>query len=81
MIGWGSAHWQVPVITGQETDGEVKVVLGEEAGLEVWTEEVFCLLAGGEGVVEPALGEGHGGRTREGRVWEWEGRDWTACCT
>ena len=63
----GGAHWQVPVITGQETDGEVKVVLGEEAGLEVWAEELLCGLAGAEGVVEPALCEGHSAATT--RPW------------
>lgn len=51
---------QVPVITGQEGDGEVEVVLGEEAGLEVRAEELLCGLAGGERVVEPALSDGHG---------------------
>lgn len=54
------------MITGEEGDGEVEVVLGEEAGLEVWAEELLCGLAGGEGVVEPALCEGHG----EGSHWQ-----------
>ena len=53
-------HRQVPVITGEEGDGELIVVLREEARLEVWPEELLRPCARGEGVVEPALGEGHG---------------------
>ena len=59
----GKTYGQVPVITGEEVDSKVEVVLGEEAGLEVWAEELLCGLAGAEGVVEPALCEGHSAAT------------------
>lgn len=55
----GRTYWKIAVITGEEGDGEVEVVLGQETGLEVWTKKLLCAGGGGEGVVEPALGEGH----------------------
>lgn len=75
----GETHWQVPVIARKEGNGEVEVVLRQQAGLEVGPEELFCSVGGGECVVKPALGEGHGGSNARSKTrTQGRGRDWIA---
>lgn len=54
-------------------------MLRQQAGLEVGPEELFCSVGGGECVVKPALGEGHGGSNARSKTrTQGRGRDWIA---